>query len=66
MVLNLSCPAVSQICILTDPSGSYIVLIRWSILEFKIDANGGEIALLEGVVSESTEEGGFADRTITN
>ena len=32
----------------------------WEVLEFEVDADGGEVALCEFVVGESMEQGGFA------
>ena len=34
------------------------------LLEFEVDADGGEVWLLEGVVGKAAEEGGFADGAI--
>lgn len=67
MVLKRSCPAVSQICILTALLSNSRVL-RWLslLLEFEVDSDCGEVALLEGVICKSTQEGGLSDRAIAD
>jgi hypothetical protein len=36
------------------------------ILEFKVDADGGQVGLLKGIICEPAEEGGLADRAVTD
>lgn len=40
--------------------------MSWGVLESEVNADGGDVALLELVVSEATEDRGFADRRWTN
>lgn len=36
------------------------------ILEFEVDADGGQVGLLKGVICEPAEEGGLADGAVTD
>jgi hypothetical protein len=67
MVLKRSCPAVSQICILTALlSNSRVLRCLSALLEFEVDSDCGEVALLEGVICKSTQQGGLSDRAVAN
>ncbi len=67
MVLNLSCPAVSQICSLTTlPSTVMDLRCMNIVLEPEINSNGGEITFLEGVIGEPSEKRGFTDWTVAD
>lgn len=66
MVRKRSWPAVSQICSLTSLLLMERDLIIGGILEAEVNADGGQVALLELIISEPPEEGALADWAVAN